>query len=115
METIDVHASLLSLAEREQVVTPGLWFHDLSEGSLTYRFVGSENSFSWHADAIAAMPENAGDVPLTPTARRLVRRWKREIAHAESTRPDRVVVDHDADKMTLIWANPTRTQTIERI
>lgn len=115
METIDVHAALLSLAERERVVLPPLWFHDLKNGSVTYKFAGSENTFSWGAEAIASMPVEAVNVPLTERAQKLVGRWKHEVASTGSTRPDRVVVNHDTDRMTLVWTDPDRTQTIEGI
>lgn len=79
MDTIAVHAGLLSLTEREGAVAPSLWTHDLAGPSLTYQFAGSDNTFTWNADALASMPDRFDY---------------------------QVLVDHDADRMTLLWSEP---------
>ncbi|MEA2170001.1 MAG: hypothetical protein QOF76_3301 [Solirubrobacteraceae bacterium] len=115
MHTIAVHANLLSLAERDDTVSPGRWFHDLADGSLTYQFSGSPNTFTWQAPAIASMARTLDAESLTPKARELLERWEAVctmLDQAERVDPDRVLVDHEADEMTLIWDDPKRVLVV---
>jgi len=105
MHTFAVHAQFLSLAEREDAVAPSHWRHDLNDGSLTYRFDSSQNTFTWDAPAIASMPAGFG-APLTDRAKRLLERWdsvKDMLGSTDRPEPDFVLVDHDVDELRLIW------------
>jgi hypothetical protein len=106
MKTIKVHAHLLDLAEQGSTIAPSYWCHDLTSGALSYRFSSSSNAYTWDADAIASMPPDIDAEPSTTRAQELLVRWasiRDLLARTEWRNPDRLVVDHEQDEMTLMW------------
>jgi hypothetical protein len=106
MKTIRLHAHLLDLAEQSSTTVPSCWCHDLTSGALSYRFSSSSNAYTWDADAVASMPPDIGTEPSTARARELLARWasiRDLLARTERRDPDRLLVAHDQDEMTLIW------------
>jgi len=105
MKTIKLHAHLLDLAERDSHPAPSHWCHDLTSGALSYRFASSSNTYTWDGEAMASTPDIDTE-PSTAPARELLVRWasiRDMVALAERRDPDRLLVDHDQDEMTLIW------------
>ena len=47
MDSMIAHAHVLSLFAAEAAAIPDQWRHDRRDGSLTYRFDGSTNTFKW--------------------------------------------------------------------
>ncbi|HYF28609.1 MAG TPA: hypothetical protein VD931_22910 [Baekduia sp.] len=104
MQTMTVHAHFLTLAEQGGVTPPNQWRHDLVDGSLSFRYAGSPNSFAWDAEAIASMTGIDDDEP-SAAARELLVRWEavEGLLARTGRRPTVVLVDHDADELTLCW------------
>lgn len=106
METIAVHAHLLDLTEQNGVVAPDQWYHDVTAGSLTYRFGSGPNTFTWRAPDIASIVAKINGEPSTGRARDLIDRWDAISDLLDRTgraKPDRLLVDHTSDEMTLTW------------
>lgn len=106
MDTITIHAQILALADQGGAVPPSNWCHDLVEGSLSCRLPGSDNTFTWDAEAIAAMSDRDDCGHDSAAAKELLARWAAVSAVLESADrplPTKVLVDHDSDEMTLLW------------
>jgi hypothetical protein len=104
-----VHARVIDLFEEQDAVVPDQWCHDLAEGSLTYRFGSSTNTFTWQADAVEAMADEIDGEPASERARELLSLWsgvRRILDEGELADPDRVYVDDLADEMMLVWHEP---------
>lgn len=107
MDSIIAHAHVLSLMGAEAATAPDHWRHDTRDGSLTYRYAGSSNTYTWNADAVADLAERARDCrPPSSEAGRLLERWpavERLLAADGLAPPDYFCVDHGTDEFTLVW------------
>jgi hypothetical protein len=115
MDTIAVHAHFLDLCDGGSTQAPDRWYHDLATGSVTYRFGRSPNTFTWDAPAVASMVAKIEGEPSHERARELVDRWDaiaRLLEDAGRTPPDRLLVDHETDEMTLVWEDPQRVVVV---
>jgi hypothetical protein len=107
MDSITAHASVLSLMASGAATPPDQWRHDGRDGSLTCRYDGSPNTFTWDAAAVAELAARAGDDEvLSADASQLLERWRSVellLAADELPSPDYFSVDHAGDEFTLVW------------
>lgn len=106
MRTIAAHAHVLALTERDGGTPPDQWCHDLTDGSLSWRFSSGANTYTWDAVAIEAFPVEQDGEFASARARELLERWgaiRAMLDHLDRGDPDRLYVDHIKDEMTLVW------------
>lgn len=116
MDSIKAHAHVLGLLEGRLPKLPEQWTHDLATGALSYRFDQGPNTFTWDAGAIARMPLDLDAEPPTEAGRRLLDRWARvrEMLNGlDRPGPDKVMIDHGTDEMTLLWQQEKLAVVIE--
>lgn len=117
MQTITAQNVLLALLSPEMPEVPRHWRHDLAEGSLTYAFDGSTNTFTYTAESVAqvsAQTPDPGSIP--PGAEALSRgslRFLETLRAADLAEPDEIWMDLHAVEATAVWRDPKVAVIIE--
>ena len=109
------HAHLLGLFADPAVASPDEWTHDLTDGSLTYRFRGSSNTFTWASEAVASIAVKGSDTARSGCAGSLLDLWEGILGTLRAggiSMPDRVVVEQR--ELTLLWDDQKLAVIVER-
>lgn len=110
MDSLDAMCLLMELGSAGDVVPPDQWCL-LPDGSLTFRFSTSPNTFTWGQDEVAMMAARwrALERPVPAGFRRLVDghgAFVRMLDEGDFEAPDRVFLDVPAEVLHAFWDDP---------
>lgn len=117
MDSILAHACIIDLFASQETVLPDRWSHDLTDGSLSYGFGDSPNTFTWDAKAVASLAARAAGEPTSPGARSLLDTWAtiRHLTVSDGLRdPDRLLFEDRDNEVTLVWEAEKVVMIVER-
>ncbi|MDQ3608511.1 MAG: hypothetical protein M3459_06385 [Actinomycetota bacterium] len=119
MLTLDAECLLVQLADQEDMGVPDIFLHG-RDGSLTYRFAATRNTYTWEATAVREMAERwrslAAQIP--PRIADHVAAHRRFVALLETDDmepPDTVVHDLCAGEVRAGWKEEKVVVIVEQI
>ncbi len=119
MLTLDAECLLVQLADQEDMGIPDIFLHG-RDGSLTYGFTATRNTYTWEATAVREMAERwrslAAHVP--PRVADHVAAHRRFVALLDTDDmepPDAVVHDLSAGEVRACWEEEKVVVIVEQI
>jgi hypothetical protein len=119
MLTLDAECLLVQLADQEDMGVPDIFLHG-RDGSLTYGFAATRNTYAWEATAVREMAERwrslAAQIP--PRIADHVAAHRRFLALLDTDDmepPDAVVHDLSAGEVRACWKEEKVVVIVEQI
>lgn len=117
MDSLDAQCLVFGLLAEQAAVPPDRWIHD-ADGSLTWCYRGSQNTFTWTREEVARTARRWRDegAAVPAAIARMVDAHLAMVSileHGDVDPPDAVLHDLDTQEVAAQWVKDKRTVIVE--